>query len=180
MRFPDWQCTGHGDSPRRRPPDPPRPRSHHFRLPQLLKPRRSDPTTVPLCPTNRTPSLPALANSHTKSRPAPTTQPPPSLFAPLISQVGQTPSQPIGCRKKRLYLEGGGAVPRKDMTNGKSQRVLAAANGRAVKGGLLLKAPGAGSGGSLLLTGSAIGGGALKGHRSLQPLPVTTSLGGTY
>lgn len=53
LRFPDWQCTGHGDSPRRRPPDPPRPRSHHFRLPQLPRPRSFDPTTVPLSPTNR-------------------------------------------------------------------------------------------------------------------------------
>lgn len=45
--FSGWQCTGYSDSPRRRPPDPPKPRSHHFRLPQLLRPRSSNPTTVP-------------------------------------------------------------------------------------------------------------------------------------
>lgn len=63
---------------------------------------------------------------------------------------------------------------RRDTTNGKSQRVPAAANGKAVKGGLLTKAPGAGSGGGLSPTGSAIGGGDLWGHRPLQPLPVAT------
>lgn len=95
MRFPARQGTGHGDSPRRRPPDPPRPRSHHFRLLQLLKPRRADPHHgAPLPDQSHPRPVPALANSHTKSRPAPTTQPPPSLLAPLIRQAGQTPSQP--------------------------------------------------------------------------------------
>lgn len=52
---------------------------------------------------------------------------------------------------------------RRDATNGKSQRVPAAANGRAVKGGLLVNAPGAGSGRGLSPTGSAMEAGPYRG-----------------
>lgn len=52
---------------------------------------------------------------------------------------------------------------RRDATNGKSQRVPAAANGRAVKGGLLVKAPGAGSGRGLSPTGIAMEAGPYRG-----------------
>lgn len=93
--LPGWQCTGYSDSPRRRPPDPPKPRSHHFRLPQLLRPRSSNPHHGPLSPANRISSLyppwpiatrsPALPHHAAAAL---------TLHAAHWSR-GQTPSQPV-------------------------------------------------------------------------------------
>ena len=165
MWLPNWQCTGHGDSPKWRPPDPPRPRSHYFRLPQLRRPRSFDPTTVPLAPANpisglcppwpiATPS-PALPPHHAATaltlHAAHWSNGADALPAFSLSGAGRR-----DCTWREEARRG-----REDATNGKSQRVPAVANGRTVKGGPLAKAPGAGSGGGLSPTGSAIEGGAL-------------------
>lgn len=179
MRFPDWQCTGHGDSPRRRPPDPLRPRSHHFRLPQLLRPRSYNPTTVPLSPTNRIPRL---------CPPWPIATPSPALSSPrshrphpsrrsLVKLGRRPPSLTLsGARRQDCTWRDEARYWRRDATNGKSQRVPAAANGKAIKAGLLAEAPGAGSRRGPSPTGSAMEGGALWGHRPLQSFPVTTNI----
>lgn len=178
LRIPDRQCTGHGDSPRRRPPDPPRPRSHHFRLPAAAEAAQLQPTTVPLSPTNRIPRLyppwPIATSSPAPSSPRSHR---PHSSRRSLARLGRRPPNLAlsGARRQGCTWRDETRYWRIDATNGKSQRVPAAANGKATKAGLLAKAPGAGSRRGWSPTGSAMEGGALQGHRPLQSLPVTIS-----
>lgn len=162
--FPGWQCTGYSDSPRRRSPDPPKPRSHHFRLPQQLRPRSSNPTTVPSPQPIVSPAS-ALANSHAKSRPAlPRSRRPHSprcslaQWADALSACNLSGTQrPDGTWREEAWRQ------RADATNRKSQRVPLATNRRGVRGVADYGSGGRKYGG-LSPTGSAIGGRDIAGE----------------